>query len=75
MKTEKIEKGYCIQSGDKFVNTWYEPQFSSFCLGGFDGVCVFKRIEEAEKIQSIYLCNFPDAEIKKVRVKRTIELI
>lgn len=75
MKTERIEEGYCIQTGDKFVNNWYEPQFSSFRLGGFDGVCVFKRKEQAEKIQSIFLCNFPDAEIKKVRIKKMIELI
>lgn len=73
MRTEKTENGYCIQSGDKFVNEWAEPQFTSYYLGDFNGAHIFKRKKDAEEIQSSY--HFPNAEIKEVQITSITELI
>lgn len=72
MKTEIQETGYCIQSGDKFVNEWIDPQFTSYHLGDFNGVHIFRQKRDAEKIKSSY--HFPNAEIKEVQITRIIEL-
>lgn len=73
MKTERTEKGYCIQSGDKFVNMWVEPQFTSYYLGDFNGMHIFKRKKDAEEILASY--RFPNAEIKEVQKTSITELI
>lgn len=73
MKTERTVNGYCIQSGDKFVNIWEEPQFTSYYLGEFNGVHIFRRKKDAEEIQASH--HFPNAEIKEVQITMITELI
>lgn len=73
MKTERTEKGYCIKSGDKFVNMWVEPQFTNYYLGDFNGMHIFKRKKDAEEILALY--RFQNAEIKEVQKTSITELI
>ncbi len=52
---------------------WVEPQFTSYYLGDFNGMHIFKRKKDAEEILALY--RFQNAEIKEVQKTSITELI